>query len=87
MGMEEENETGPSQEREEEGEAELIRGVLTAQLLTLSELLKKLKFISVLYEWKKNSITKLSVVIYSRVSQGFVASDHSPKISKGNNFY
>jgi len=53
MGMEEENETGPSQEREEEGEAELIRGVLTAQLLTLSELLKKLKFISVLYEWKK----------------------------------
>lgn len=53
MGMEEENETGPSQKREEEGEAELIRGVLTAQLLTLSELLKKLKFISVLYEWKK----------------------------------
>lgn len=53
MGMEEENETGSSQEREEEGEAELIRGVLTAQLLTLSELLKKLKFIPVLYEWKK----------------------------------
>lgn len=53
MGMEEENETGPSQERKEEGEAELIRGVLTAQLLTLSELLKKLKFIPVLYEWKK----------------------------------
>lgn len=40
MGIEEENETEPSQERKEEGEAGLIRIVLIARLLTLRELLK-----------------------------------------------